>query len=218
MLMPPRVTGFNLRRKKWFDLSVDRISHVEWDNDAFESLATDSKSRNLIEALVTNHVELEYSADLITGKGNGLILLLHGGPGTGNKLTAESVAEIDERPLYRVKCGDVGIKPEEVEKYLETVLHLGKIFEQRGLEYLNWNALVSAFLRVMKYSERILILTINRRLDGFDEEAVDVENLMGSLDVLQKKKLNGRQTRNAITTARRNGKGGSHVSSPQRCD
>lgn len=168
MLMPPRVTGFNLRRKKWFDLSVDRISHVEWDNDAFESLATDSKSRNLIEALVTNHVELEYSADLITGKGNGLILLLHGGPGTGNKLTAESVAEIDERPLYRVKCGDVGIKPEEVEKYLETVLHLGKIFEQRGLEYLNWNALVSAFLRVMKYSERILILTINR-VSTFDD-------------------------------------------------
>jgi hypothetical protein len=33
------VTGFNLRRKKWFDLSVDRISHVEWNKDAFESLA-----------------------------------------------------------------------------------------------------------------------------------------------------------------------------------
>ncbi|KAJ5209578.1 hypothetical protein N7449_003957 [Penicillium cf. viridicatum] len=250
MLMPPRVTGFNLRRKKWFDLSVDRISHVEWNKDAFESLAIDSKSRDLIEALVTNHVEPEYSADLIAGKGNGLILLLHGGPGTGKTLTAESVAEIAERPLYRVTCGDVGIKPEEVEKYLESVLHLGKIWncvvlldeadvflEQRGLEDLNRNALVSAFLRVVEYFEGILILTTNRvgtfdeafksriqlalhypplgeeqrrsiwqtfikRLDGFDEEAVDVENLMGSLDVLQKEKLNGRQIRNAITTAR----------------
>jgi hypothetical protein len=31
-----------------------------------------------------------------------------------------------------------------------------------------------------------------QRLDGFDEDAVDVENLMGSLDVLQREKLNGR--------------------------
>ncbi|KAJ5479182.1 hypothetical protein N7530_004691 [Penicillium desertorum] len=259
MLMPPRVTGFNLRRKKWFDLSVDRISHVEWNKDAFESLAIDSKSRDLIEALVTNHVEPEYSADLIAGKGNGLILLLHGGPGTGKTLTAESVAEIAERPLYRVTCGDVGIKPEEVEKYLESVLHLGKIWncvvlldeadvflEQRGLEDLNRNALVSAFLRVVEYFEGILILTTNRvgtfdeafksriqlalhypplgeeqrrtiwetfiqRLDGFDEDAVDVGNLMGSLDVLQKEKLNGRQIRNAITTARQYAKWKSEV-------
>ncbi|OQE47389.1 hypothetical protein PENCOP_c001G05768 [Penicillium coprophilum] len=250
MLMPPRVTGFNLRRKKWFDLSVDRISHVEWNKDAFESLAIDSKSRDLIEALVTNYVEPEYSADLIAGKGNGLILLLHGGPGTGKTLTAESVAEIAERPLYRVTCGDVGTKPEEVEKYLESVLRLGKIWncvvlldeadvflEQRGLEDLNRNALVSAFLRVVEYFEGILILTTNRvgtfdeafksriqlalhypplgeeqrriiwktfikRLDEFDEDAIDVEDLMGSLDVLQRKNLNGRQIRNAITTAR----------------
>ncbi|KAJ5164129.1 ATPase AAA-type core [Penicillium coprophilum] len=250
MLMPPRVTGFNLRRKKWFDLSVDRISHVEWNKDAFESLAIDFKSRDLIEALVTSYVEPEYSADLIAGKGNGLILLLHGGPGTGKTLTAESVAEIAERPLYRVTCGDVGTKPEEVEKYLESVLHLGKIWdcvvlldeadvflEQRGLEDLNRNALVSAFLRVVEYFEGILILTTNRvgtfdeafksriqlalhypplgeeqrriiwktfiqRLDKFDEDAIDVENLMGSLDVLQRENLNGRQIRNAITTAR----------------
>lgn len=250
MLMPPRVTGFNLRRKKWFDLSVDRISPIEWNKDAFESLAIDSKSRDLIEALVTNHIELEYSADLIAGKGNGLVLLLHGGPGTGKTLTAESVAEIAERPLYRVTCGDIGIKPEEVEKYLESVLHLGKIWncvvlldeadvflEQRSLEDMNRNALVSAFLRVVEYFEGILILTTNRvgtfdeafksriqlalhypplgeeqrrsiwqtfikRLDGFDEDAIDVEDIMGNLHVLQREKLNGRQIRNAVTTAR----------------
>ncbi|KAK4870872.1 hypothetical protein LT330_000109 [Penicillium expansum] len=250
MLMPPRVTGFNLRRKKWFDLSVDRISPIEWNKDAFESLAIDSKSRDLIEALVTNHIELEYSADLIAGKGNGLVLLLHGGPGTGKTLTAESVAEIAERPLYRVTCGDIGIKTEQVEKYLESVLHLGKIWncvvlldeadvflEQRSLEDMNRNALVSAFLRVVEYFEGILILTTNRvgtfdeafksriqlalhypplgeeqrraiwqtfikRLDGFDEDAIDVEDIMGNLHVLQREKLNGRQIRNAVTTAR----------------
>ncbi|EKV06328.1 ATPase, AAA-type, core [Penicillium digitatum] len=83
MLMPPRVTGFNLHRKKWFNLSVDRISHVEWNKDALESRAIDSKSTDRIESLVTNHVEPEDSVDLIASNDNGLILLLHAGPGTG---------------------------------------------------------------------------------------------------------------------------------------
>jgi hypothetical protein len=34
-----------------------------------------------------------------------------------------------EKPLYRVTCGDVGTKPEDVEKYLQSVLHLGKIWD-----------------------------------------------------------------------------------------
>ena len=67
--MPPRVLGFNLRRKKWFDLSADRIVDVVWNKDAFERLAIDTKSRYLIEALVTSYLEPDYSADLIAGKG-----------------------------------------------------------------------------------------------------------------------------------------------------
>jgi SpoVK/Ycf46/Vps4 family AAA+-type ATPase len=250
LLMPPRIVGFNLRRKKWFNLCTDRISDVVWNKKAFKSLAIESKSRDLIQALVTNHIESEYTADLIAGKGNGLILLLHGGPGTGKTLTAESVADIAERPLYRVTCGDVGTKPEEVEKYLESVLHLGKIWncvvlldeadvflEQRGLEDLNRNALVSAFLRVVEYFEGILILTTNRvgtfdeafksriqlalhypslgedqrrliwetfieRLWEFESESVDIDDLRMNLDRLKLERLNGRQIRNAITTAR----------------
>ncbi|KAJ5129742.1 uncharacterized protein N7515_005781 [Penicillium bovifimosum] len=247
MLMPPRVIGFNLRLKQWIGLSVDRIWPMSWNKAAFENLAINPKSKDLIEAMVTNHLEPNYSADVIGGKGNGLIMLLHGGPGTGKTLTAESVAEIAEKPLYRVTCGDVGTKPEEVEKYLESVLHLGRIWdcvvlldeadvflEQRGLEDLHRNALVSAFLSVIEYFEGILILTTNR-VDRFDEafksriqlalhypplgeeqrriiwrtfiqrqngSSTDISNLVGSLDVLQREKLNGRQIRNAITTAR----------------
>lgn len=127
-LFPPEIKGYNLRRKKWFDLEVDRISDVKWNVEAFETLVIEPKARRLILALVSNLIAVEKSTDLISGKGNGLILLLHGGPGTGKTLTAESVAEIAQKPLYRVTCGDVGTKAEDVEKYLESVLHLGKIW------------------------------------------------------------------------------------------
>lgn len=36
------------------------------------------------------------------------------------------MAEIAEMPLYSVTCGDIGIEAEHVEKYLKTVLYLGK--------------------------------------------------------------------------------------------
>lgn len=249
-LLPPKIKGFNLRTKKWFDLAADRISDIKWNKEAFSKVVIDRKAKNLIEALVSNQLESEKNTDLIEGKGNGLILLLHGGPGTGKTLTAESVAEIAEKPLYRVTCGDVGTKAEDVEKYLESVLYLGKLWgcvvlldeadiflQQRNLEDLQRNALVSVFLRVLEYYEGILVLTSNRvgtfdeafksriqlalhypalgpyqrlriwenffdRLDGMEDELIDLADLRDHLSDLKEEEMNGRQIRNAITTAR----------------
>ncbi|KAI0899361.1 hypothetical protein F4806DRAFT_250896 [Annulohypoxylon nitens] len=180
-LLPTKIKGFNLRKKRWLDLDVDNLGDVVWNTRAFESLVLEESTKELIQALVSNQTETERSTDVISGKGNGLILLLHGGPGTGKTLTAESVAEIARRPLYPVTCGDIGTEPEAVENYLESVLHLGKTWgcvvlldeadvflEQRSLEDLRRNALVSVFLRVLEYYEGILILTSNR-VGTFDE-------------------------------------------------
>lgn len=88
-LLPSTIKGYNLQRKKWLDLQVNRISEVTWNKEAFKSLVLDLKTKDLIEALISNQLAAERSTDLISGKGNGLILLLHGGPGTGKTLTAE---------------------------------------------------------------------------------------------------------------------------------
>ena len=249
---------------------MDRISDVLWNREAFQTLVIDYKTKDLIRALVSKQLAAERSTDLIAGKGNGLIMLLHGGPGTGKTLTAESVAEIAGKPLYRVTCGDIGTKAEEVEQYLESVLHLGKIWdcvvlldeadvflEQRSLRDLVRNALVSVFLRVLEYYEGILILTSNRvgtfdeafksriqlalhypalgpyqrmciwenffnRLESFGSvsspnegtsssnsannnngaAAIDIADLRAHLNELKEERMNGRQIRNAITTAR----------------
>ncbi|KAI0017898.1 hypothetical protein F4780DRAFT_753660 [Xylariomycetidae sp. FL0641] len=249
-LMPPSIKGFNLKTKKWLDLPVDNLTEVTWNTRAFESLVLDRKTKKLIQALISNQIEGEKSTDLISGKGNGLILLLHGGPGTGKTLTAESVAEIAQRPLYPVTCGDIGTEPEAVEKYLESVLHLGKTWgcvvlldeadvflEQRSLEDLRRNALVSVFLRVLEYYEGILVLTSNRvgtfdeafksriqlaihynslrpfqrmqiwgnfirRLKELNEDGIDFDDLKDHIEQLAQNRMNGREIRNVITTAR----------------
>ncbi|KAI9652430.1 MAG: hypothetical protein M1831_006773 [Alyxoria varia] len=181
LLFPPELDGFNMRQKKWVTVKVDEICDVEWNKSAFSNLVIDPEMKELIKALVTSQIASEKGTDMISNKGNGLIMLLHGGPGTGKTFTAESVAELAEKPLYRVTCGDIGTNPEGVEKYLESVLHLGKIWdcvvlldeaevflEQRSLADLQRNALVSVFLRVIEYYDGILILTSNR-VGTFDE-------------------------------------------------
>ena len=250
LLLPIMIKGYNMRLKKWFDLDVSRIGNVKWNKEAFSKVVIDSKTKDMIRALVSRQVAAEKSTDVISGKGNGLILLLHGGPGTGKTLTAESVAEIAEKPLYRVTCGDVGTKAEDLEKYLESVFHLGKLWgcvvlldeadvflEQRTLEDLARNALVSVFLRVLEYYAGILVLTSNRvgtfdeafksriqlalhypslgryqrlriwenfllRLETFNDGSIDSDDLKNNLEHLAEQKLNGRQIRNALTTAR----------------
>lgn len=69
-------------------LNVEQIEPVVWNKTAFERLVLDQKSKELIKALVTVHVSAKKMGDIISGKGNGLIILLHGSPGVGKTLTA----------------------------------------------------------------------------------------------------------------------------------
>lgn len=191
LLMSPDIHGFYLNEKKWFQLFVDSVHPVTWNKKAYERLVLPPRTKDLVRALVTVRTSQRgvkqglgvagKRIDITSGKGNGLIMLLHGGPGTGKTLTGESVAEIAEMPLYRVTCGDIGTNAEAVEKYLNTVLHLGKTWncvllldeadiflEERSMADLKRNSLVSVFLRILEYYDGILILTSNR-VGMFDE-------------------------------------------------
>lgn len=154
-------------------LLIGNFHSVVWNKKAFSRLVHEEKTKEMIRALVDVQKSRDNGIDdIIRGKGSGLILLLHGSPGTGKvrqncevrssndwqanmlttqqTLTAErqgirvfeeitsscslplieySVAELAEKPLYRVTCGDIGTDAEDVEKYLRTVLHLGKIWD-----------------------------------------------------------------------------------------
>jgi len=77
--------------------------------------------------MVNEHVLSDTSADITEGRGDGLIILLHGGPDPRMALAVESVAEPAQTPLYRVTCGGIGTDAESAEKYLESILHIGTI-------------------------------------------------------------------------------------------
>lgn len=60
-------------------LVVDQIEDVIWNSAAFgDYLVISPSTKELIQAVVTEHLRTEESADVISGKGNGLFILLHG--------------------------------------------------------------------------------------------------------------------------------------------
>jgi len=124
-----------------------------------------------------------YTADAIKGKGQGLLVLLHGPPGVGKTSTAECAAEFTERPLFPITCGDLGASPRELEENLQKSFNLAEkwravllldeadvFLQSRELDDLNRNSLVSVFLRILEYYTGILFLTTNRV--GIFEEAI----------------------------------------------
>jgi len=86
----PSIPGFSLKYKTWTILDVEEISEIEFNEYAFDKLLLPEKQKGILKALVTpNEGKRVYEfEDIITGKGKGLIFLLHGVPGTGKTLTA----------------------------------------------------------------------------------------------------------------------------------
>ncbi|KAH6719380.1 P-loop containing nucleoside triphosphate hydrolase protein [Leptodontidium sp. MPI-SDFR-AT-0119] len=156
--------GYTLKTKRW--LSFFPSAHS----------SSPPSQKELILAFASSQVL--HSAkfdDVISGKGRGIIMLLSGGPGIGKTLTAESVAENMQVPLYMMSAGDLGIKSSEVEASLTTILEMvakwnavllldecDVFLEARSAHDLERNKIVSIFLRTLEYYEGILFLTTNR--------------------------------------------------------
>ena len=87
-------------------------------------------------------------------------------------LAAECVAEREECPLYTVSCGDLGTEPEQLEARLKEVfehaihwkaillLDEADIFlQERNMNDLKRNALVTIFLRELEYFDGIIFVS-----------------------------------------------------------
>ncbi|KAJ3017480.1 UNVERIFIED_CONTAM: hypothetical protein HDU68_011678 [Siphonaria sp. JEL0065] len=176
IICSPSVYGFSFSVKKWGQLFVDNLTPIVYNDHAFERLVLDPERKRLIMNLVTNeNGKGMRNLDLIAHKGNGVIFLLHGSPGVGKTLTAESIAEYIHRPLYSVSAGELGTDVASLEKRLGEILEVTALWqavvlideadiflEARTDQDIQRNALVGIFLRLLEYHQGILFLTTNR--------------------------------------------------------
>ncbi|EPQ54861.1 P-loop containing nucleoside triphosphate hydrolase protein [Gloeophyllum trabeum ATCC 11539] len=132
-LLPPTVYGFNLSQKSWTSFHIEHLAPVIFDENAWDHLVLDPDTKALIKGLVevTRNVNStrKIISDVISGKGGGLIAVLHGPPGTGKTLTAEAVAEYLRRPLYMVGSSELPSSPSGLEYSLQGILQLATAWD-----------------------------------------------------------------------------------------
>ncbi|KAH8700439.1 P-loop containing nucleoside triphosphate hydrolase protein [Talaromyces proteolyticus] len=181
MICHHEVFGFSLTDKRWCAFNLDNLHEISFDAEAFDNLILPDEQKGTLLALAKTYTDTKFEYDdFITGKGRGLIILLHGDPGLGKTLTAESTADYIQRPLYPIRSGDLGIEASALEKSLADsfaqaakwnaiiLLDEADVFlEARQRNELQRNSLVSIFLRTLEYYQGFMFLTTNR-IDSFD--------------------------------------------------
>ncbi|KAK0663456.1 hypothetical protein QBC41DRAFT_24026 [Cercophora samala] len=183
LIASPVVLGFSFAEKLWLEFTVSGVKEIQWNETAYDSLVLESKTKDIVKALVESHKyhAAESIDDVIQGKGRGLVAVLHGPPGTGKTLTAEGISELLKCPLYMVSAGELGTDSRFLETELQKILDIchawGAILlldeadvflEKRNMHDIHRNALVSIFLKQVEYVQNILILTTNR-VETFDD-------------------------------------------------
>lgn len=165
---------YDLSSSTWRLGRYNMTSPIEYRADAFEHLVLDSDRKRLVRAL-TQFRAKGVEVDIVDGKGGGSIFMLDGAPGTGKTLTAEATAEVQQRVLYKVGLGDLGITPGDLERSLQRILAMAArwdaillideadvFMERRDSNNIQRNALVAVFLRLLEYYNGIMFLTTNR--------------------------------------------------------
>ncbi|RYP30479.1 hypothetical protein DL767_006220 [Monosporascus sp. MG133] len=168
-----------------------RTVAVGFQRKMIENLVMDEGRRRTLKSLTESFARLNHhgkvlsqelwTADFVEEKGNGLIFLLHGGPGVGKTFTAECIAHSLERPLMVLTTSDIGTQPETVEERLARNFKTAKSWNavllideadvflaQRSIGDLHRSSLVASFLRALEFYDGILFLTTNR-VGTFDD-------------------------------------------------
>lgn len=135
LICTPMLGGFALKKRTWEKLDTNYCSDIEAKSKAIDNLVMSKARKDMIKALLHNYstasgssgpAPATWSADLIEGKGDGRIFLLHGPPGVGKTYTAECIAEYTGRALISLTCGDIGTEESGVEEHLSEWFSLGE--------------------------------------------------------------------------------------------
>jgi signal recognition particle GTPase len=87
-MCPPFAHGYSVARKEWCRFYIDSLGEIDWNKNAMDNLVLKEERRDVLKALVTSHNFPSDARDQVKQKGKGLVILLHGTPGSGKTLTA----------------------------------------------------------------------------------------------------------------------------------
>ncbi|CAE7069500.1 unnamed protein product [Rhizoctonia solani] len=181
-LLPPTVFGWSFELRRWGQFMVEKLSPITFEPNAFTHLVLPEDDKQFIKALVEARATTEEAPifeDVVPGKGSGLVMLFHGGTGTGKTLTAEAISEHLQLPLYKVTSEDLDVSPpspEKVEVKLKRILEISSLWKavvlideadefikERSPSVYGYYGPSSsgAFLRLLEYHSGIVILTTN---------------------------------------------------------
>ncbi|KAF6806410.1 AAA family [Colletotrichum musicola] len=176
---PPFLFGFSLSRKVWCRFFLDNISSVEWKEDVWDSLILEEKNKLVIRALITSHAYSDKPRNQSEQKGKGLVILLHGTPGSGKTLTAELAAEAKKTALIPASLGELNKEnnamtfERELQRLMQyattwkavLLLDEADVFLERREENpssADRNALVAVFVKQLEYFSGVAFLKTNR--------------------------------------------------------
>lgn len=83
-LCSPIIGCYGVTTKELYAVSVEKLEPVDWNVNAMKHLVLETKKKEMLQGLVSQHYHRDRSkhgGDLIAGKGEGLVILLHGPPG-----------------------------------------------------------------------------------------------------------------------------------------
>ncbi|KAK8110761.1 uncharacterized protein PG998_007218 [Apiospora kogelbergensis] len=177
MLCPPQTQGYSLSKKCWCQFYVDSVSEVAWQADAWDSLILGGKEKLVLRSLVTSHQYSNQARDQMLQKGKGLVMLLHGAPGS-------DCGGRDQKALLMTSVGELNknnytvLFERELKKILQyattwkaiVLLDEADVFLEAREDSKNpdRNSLVAIFLKELEYFSGIVFLTTNR-VESFDK-------------------------------------------------
>lgn len=175
-MLPSTIPAFSFEKKKWGKLIIENISDIVFNDNAYDLLVLDPVKKQILKTLVMN--SKHGFTDIIQNKSGGCIFLLHGTPGTGKTLTAETISETLHVPLYSVTSGELGENVITIEQKLSEILNICQrwnaillldeadvFLEKRDTQNLKRNSIVCIFLRLLEKYNGIMFLTTNRRTE-----------------------------------------------------
>jgi hypothetical protein len=176
----PFVRIFSLKHKQYLYTDIEELQTHVFDKTGIDRIILPNKMMKALRSIF-NANDKNIFGDLFSGRHGGIVVLANGPSGTGKTLSSEVFAEYQERPLYSMEMGEIGISLSDVEANLTKIFARARkwnavllfdeadiFLSERVASDLERSAITGIFLRLLDYYQGTFFLTTNKG-EGIDK-------------------------------------------------